>query len=157
MDGGCCRGVPAALLPVQAGPNGPCVTVCVACAAPGPAADVSSTSCACEGVPRHINAICLDACAAATALTARCSLVRQEASRSRPASTTRSTRSSLARWPSGQRAGARPLVGSCGRHGRMWARRPLCWCCACACMALPCCMCFVCMLPVDTVGREAPS
>ena len=26
---------------------------------------------------------------------------------------------------------------------------------ACACMALPCCMCFVCMLSVDTVGRGA--
>ena len=51
----CCTGVPAAPQSVQRGSHGPCVTVCVACAAPGPAADVSSTSCACEGVLRHVS------------------------------------------------------------------------------------------------------
>ena len=44
MHGECCRGVPAALQPVLTGSHGPCVTVCVDCAAAGPAVDVSSTS-----------------------------------------------------------------------------------------------------------------
>ena len=47
------------------------------------------------------------------------------------------------------------IVGSCGGHGHTWAWRPHCWCSACACMVLPCCMCSVCMHPVDTAGSAA--
>ena len=47
------------------------------------------------------------------------------------------------------------FVGSCGGHGHTWASRPHCWRSACACKVLPCCMCSVCMHPVDTVGSRA--
>ena len=52
----CCTGVPAALEPVHGGSNGPCVTVCVACAAGESRVDMSSNSCTSEGVPRHVSA-----------------------------------------------------------------------------------------------------
>eukprot|EP00966_Prymnesium_polylepis_P265880 6141723-Prymnesium_polylepis.1 len=52
------RYVPATLQPVRTGSHprvGSCVTARVACAAGGSTVDMSSTSCACEGVPRHVS------------------------------------------------------------------------------------------------------
>ena len=65
----------------------------------------------------------LDSCASATALTARCSLVWQEASRSWPASTAQPARSSWARWSPFKRSGERSVSGCVAgmvTHGRRY-------------------------------------
>ena len=83
MDGGCCRGVPAALQPVQPGSDGLYVTVRAAHTAGWSTVDMSSTLCASAGVPRLI----VDTCAAAPCfpLIARtCDRKQQDLDRHRP-------------------------------------------------------------------------
>jgi len=123
MDG-CCRGVPAALKPVPTGSHGPRVTVCDACAAPGSMVDMSSTLRACEG-----------------SITISTGIDRLTGPEQLGSSAVRSVCRRAA------------IVGSCGGHGHTWAWRPHCWCSACACMVLPCCMCSVCMHPVGNCGQ----
>ena len=89
MDGECCKGVPAALQPVQCGSHSMCVTVCDGCAAGRSTVDNPFRP---RGHPQCA-AQRLDACAATPAPTDCCSFVRQEAAHARSASTARPTRS----------------------------------------------------------------
>ena len=151
MDGECCKGVPAALQPVQCGSHSMCVTVCDGCAAGRSTVDMPSTS--------RPSTVCaaqrLDACAATPAPTDCCSFVRQEAAQARSASTARPTRSSWAHCSRCTARGERSLVGAvaaavarcCGPcSAKLSYGSPT------ACMANPGRVCFTSMICADMVG-----
>ena len=138
MDERCCRGVPAALQPVQTGSHGPCVTVCVVCAAPGPAVDMSSTSRA----SARCAAARLDTCAKATCT--HCPVLAHVAgSVTILAGIDRSINpEQLGSLPPFQSAWITVYDGSCGQRRHTPAWQSFCQCSASAFMVKPRCMCF---------------
>ena len=93
----------------------------------------------------------LDSCASATALTARCSLVWQEASRCWPASTPQPAWSRWSHWCPFNRSCERSVSGRVAGWS-LAAQQCLCQCSACACLVLPCGIFFALGTLVDTVG-----